>query len=656
MNEPAPTPLQASPRLSSRRRLVFWTSGILAVAVGAALALVVALRRDNPPPNQAPLDPRLDYSGPFRNVDPAVQYVADQRCADCHGDIARTYAQHPMGHSLVPTAEAPFLPLDREHHNPFDALGARFLIERDGGDTMRHRRQRLTADGAVVAEQAWDAHFAIGSGRRGFSFLNERDGFVFQTPVSWYSQKERWDLSPGFQPALLAGRAVLPGCLFCHSNRTRHVETSVNRYSAPVFDGHAIGCQRCHGPGELHVAFRAKSETPPDAVDHTIVNPRRLDAAVRDGVCEQCHLVGEDMIARHGLGLYDFRPGLRPERFWSVLARSTEPGETPKAVSHVEQMQESLCYEKSRKHGGQDDQGHLGCVSCHDPHRVVRGAERLPYYRQRCLTCHEQKRCNETLVRRQEKLDSCIDCHMPRYDSADVPHTASTDHRIVRGGKSAKRQPKARPTGPNLPLVSLYRGLEGVDLLEDERGRSIALTKLALAGDPASPLILRHVLPVLDGALQRAPDDLPVAEARAYALGLQGRSAEAMAAFKAILGKAPERERALLGAASTAERLEQTETALDYWRRTVVVNPWFPDYRRSLTLLLIKKEAWAEAQTQADAWLRLDPLSVEARTGRILCLLGAGNKDEARAEFQRIEAMAPSNLNELRIRFERKLK
>jgi tetratricopeptide (TPR) repeat protein len=163
-------------------------------------------------------------------------------------------------------------------------------------------------------------------------------------------------------------------------------------------------------------------------------------------------------------------------------------------------------------------------------------------------------------------------------------------------------------------------------------------------------------LPVLDGALQRAPDDLPVAEARAYALGLQGRSAEAMAAFKAILGKAPERERALLGAASTAERLEQTETALDYWRRTVVVNPWFPDYRRSLTLLLIKKEAWAEAQTQADAWLRLDPLSVEARTGRILCLLGAGNKDEARAEFQRIEAMAPSNLNELRIRFERKLK
>jgi len=645
MNEPSPAPAPVSPP-SSRRPLLWWTSGLL--AVGAAIALTVFLRRNDPPPVQQPSDPRLDYLGPFRNVDPAVQYVSDQRCADCHGDIAKTYAQHPMGRSLVPASEAPSLPLDSGHRNPFDAIGTRFLVERDG-DKMRQRRQRLAADGNVAVEQTWDVHFAIGSGRRGFSYLTERDGFVFQTPVSWYSQKERWDLSPGFQPALLTGRAVLPECLFCHSNRTRHVETSVNRFSTPVFDGHAIGCQRCHGPGELHVAFRAQGKTPPDAVDHTIVNPRRLDAFVREGVCEQCHLVGEDMIARRGRDLYDFRPGLRPERFWSVLARAAEPGETPKAVSHVEQMYESRCHEKSAK-----TEASLGCISCHDPHRAVRGAERAPYYRQRCLTCHEQKGCSEPIARRQEKQDSCIDCHMPRYESADVPHTASTDHRILRRPKSAR--PGSRPTSSDLPLVSLYRGLEGVDPVEDERGRSIALTKLALAGDPASPLILRHVLPALDGALQRAPDDLPVAEARAYALGLQGRSAEAMAAFKAILSKAPERERALLGAASTAERLEQTETALDYWRRTVAVNPWFPEYRRSLTLLLIKKETWADAQTQADAWVRLDPLSVEARTSRIVCLLGAGNKDEARAEFQRIEAMAPPNLNELRIRFERKLK
>jgi len=29
-----------------------------------------------------------------------------------------------------------------------------------------------------------------------------------------------------------------------------------NRYSGDIFHGHAIGCQRCHGPGELHVKRR----------------------------------------------------------------------------------------------------------------------------------------------------------------------------------------------------------------------------------------------------------------------------------------------------------------------------------------------------------------------------------------------------------------
>ena len=37
------------------------------------------------------------------------------------------------------------------------------------------------------------------------------------------------------------------------------------------FRGHGIGCERCHGPGELHVAARGEE-------DGTIVNPGRLCA------------------------------------------------------------------------------------------------------------------------------------------------------------------------------------------------------------------------------------------------------------------------------------------------------------------------------------------------------------------------------------------
>jgi tetratricopeptide (TPR) repeat protein len=184
----------------------------------------------------------------------------------------------------------------------------------------------------------------------------------------------------------------------------------------------------------------------------------------------------------------------------------------------------------------------------------------------------------------------------------------------------------------------------------------VALERLALGGDGAADRALRHVLPVLESACGRDPDDFPAGEARGYALALQERPAEALAAFEAVLARAPGRELALVGAATAAEALRRTDAALAYWRRAAAANPWASGYRHSLTLLLVKKGAWNEARPECEAWLRLDPLSAEARAARLTCLLAAGDKAEARAEFARIEALAPPNLPELRIRFEKKLR
>src|SRR5205823_1052395 len=103
MNSPPPP----TPQLPARRR-----ARGLAVAVVlllAAVAIGVGLRRwiSNPTPARPdPPDPRLDYAGPFRNVRPDVEYVGDAACRGCHGDIARTYARHPMGRSLAPIRDA----------------------------------------------------------------------------------------------------------------------------------------------------------------------------------------------------------------------------------------------------------------------------------------------------------------------------------------------------------------------------------------------------------------------------------------------------------------------------------------------------------------------------------------------------------------------
>ncbi len=105
--------------------------------------------------------------------------------------------------------------------------------------------------------------------------LIERDGFLFQSPITWYVRQRKWDLSPGYEKANLHfDRSVENNCLFCHANRVEPVAGPADRYRPPIFRGHAIGCERCHGPGELHV----KRPSAVDGRGHDDREPRRAGA------------------------------------------------------------------------------------------------------------------------------------------------------------------------------------------------------------------------------------------------------------------------------------------------------------------------------------------------------------------------------------------
>ena len=78
-----------------------------------------------------------------------------------------------------------------------------------------------------------------------------------------------------------------------------------------------------------------------------------------------------------------------------------------------------------------------------------------------------------------------------------------------------------------------------------------------------------------------------------------------------------------------------------------------PLYRQHLAGLLLDRGAWDELPGEAQAWVRLDPGSAEARMLRIACLAHDGKKAEARAEFARLEALRPANLDSLRTLFEK---
>ena len=102
-------------------------------------------------------------------------------------------------------------------------------------------------------------------GCAGHSYLFEDDGYLFQSPISWYSGRHVLDLSPGYRDRNShfdrPGRCELP---LLSRESAEPVEGTVNRYREPIFAGLAIGCERCHGPGELHVKQpgAAKEEIP----------------------------------------------------------------------------------------------------------------------------------------------------------------------------------------------------------------------------------------------------------------------------------------------------------------------------------------------------------------------------------------------------------
>ena len=93
--------------------------------------------------------------------------------------------------------------------------------------------------------------------------------------------------------------------------------------------------------------------------DCRIVNPADLDPARREAVCNQCHLAGEAAIPRYGRGLYYFRPGDHLDDTLVVFVEGQRAG-SGRAVSQVEQMQSSRCYQASGEV--------MGCTTCHYPH------------------------------------------------------------------------------------------------------------------------------------------------------------------------------------------------------------------------------------------------------------------------------------------------
>jgi tetratricopeptide (TPR) repeat protein len=581
---------------------------------------------------------RLGVRSTYQNTQPGVNYVGDAACMRCHAEIAATYRLHPMGRSLTPIADAASLGAGLESSPPrFEAQGLVYSVEHQGGRVF-HREARQDASGRTIAEKQAEVQYIIGSGRQAFSYLIERDGFMFESPITWYATDRRWGLSPSYETRNYHfERPILSECLFCHANRAERVTSAINRYRTPVFQGHAIGCERCHGPGEFHV----RRPTVVGGRDVTIVNPADLEPSLRDAVCEQCHLIGPRRVSRLGTRSEDFRPGLAFYRFWSVFVPGGNTTDN-RFAGQVEQMHDSRCYQAS--------QGRLGCISCHDPHVMPTPEVKAAYFRDRCLECHAGSGCRvpEEQRRRRNGGDDCIGCHMPRSNSSNNSHVATTNHRIPRnddGGLASslrlEEPARARAT------FEVFHGalMDGQERAATERDRGIALCRGGGEGGSAA------ALPLLEAAVAARPDDLPALECKGEVLGRLGRPEEGLAAYRMVLSLDPTRQTALEGAAYLASRSGRLKDAIAFWRQAIAVNPWRSDYHAELALAELQRRDWAAAAKACREALRLNPSLVQARKWLVECDFQLGNRQTARNELETLIGFDPPDRELLLRRF-----
>ncbi len=619
-------------------------------------------------------------ASPHRNVQPGVDYVDDAACAECHGEIAAAYAQHPMGRSLSPVPQADAIEeFAADGASTLDIDGFAYRVRRDGSRQF-HRETRLSPTGAEALATEFEAVYAIGSGRTGRSYAIERDGRLFMSPVTWYAD-HGWDLSPGFEVNNSHfNRPIVSECLFCHANRVHHVEGTLNEYEPPIFAGHAIGCQRCHGPGELHVAAQASGDAAEP--DDTIVNPARLEPHLRESVCQQCHLGGLVRVETRGRRREDFRPGLP----WSAVEavfmpstpaeadapheqgpqsprRSAAPQSEPvdRFVGHVEQMHSSGCYLGS---GGQ-----LGCISCHDPHSLPAESDKLTFYRNRCLQCHGEPDCTLPLDERRarEPDDSCMACHMP-VARTQIRHAAATDHRILRSpGARPKRQPPApRPAWSPLVAFDAAQFAVAPDAAEMQEGanppaataaddpdhlRNLAVA-LTMAMDRHPDLVDRRLLPetidLLDQAVRRDGADVRAREALAFSLGRGRNLNPAFQQLEQVLRQNPRRESSLAAAAAMLASANQWPAAAELWRRARDVNPWIVRYWFELALCYSRMGRWDDCAATCAQALERFPDSFGARQLLVECHLVAGRTADARQEYERMIELNPPQLDAVR--------
>ncbi len=163
-------------------------------------------------------------------------------------------------------------------------------------DGIYHRRWQIGYRNQEENVEELKVDYVMGSGNHVRTYLHRTvRGTLIELPLAWYAEKGGyWALNPGYDSVTwLTRRRVGYDCMFCHNAYPAIPQGHEYSGAEPAFSDslpQGIDCQRCHGPGQKHVAAAQSKSPASDEIRASILNPARLAFAGRMEVCMQCHL------------------------------------------------------------------------------------------------------------------------------------------------------------------------------------------------------------------------------------------------------------------------------------------------------------------------------------------------------------------------------
>ena len=381
-------------------------------------------------------NPSTSEAVTYLNHSDSVKYIGKEQCRACHANIYNTFIETGMGKSFNVASKAKSAADFSKKHVVYDRFKDFYYMPYWKQDSFYIMEFRLQGKD-TIHKRIERVDYIIGSGQHTNSHFTNINGYVYQLPLTWYAQKGKWDLPPGFENGhnVRFTRAIEFECMSCHNAMPTVADNSINKFTN-IPDG--IDCERCHGPGELHMKEKLAGHIVDTAheIDYTIVNPKKLPWERQIDLCQRCHLQG-NAILKKGKSFRDFKPGMVLSDFYDVyMPRYNGNDEAFIMASHAQRLQLSKCFIASSKSSNTGEKAvGLTCINCHNPHASVKVTGKETF-NNACLKCHQSSdACKEKVNVKLANNNNCVACHMPKSGTIDIPHVTVHDHWIRKPAK-----------------------------------------------------------------------------------------------------------------------------------------------------------------------------------------------------------------------------